>query len=114
MLDDIKSTGYHYSTIAAITISVSDMEIPKSKPAIIAEANNLVDRYQTAYRRGLMSNEERYEKVVETWNNTTERIADELMDSLGALNNLFIMAHSGARGSQEPDQTGRWYERPYG
>ena len=100
MLDYIKSTGYHYSTIAAITISVSDMEIPKSKPAIIAEANNLVDRYQTAYRRGLMSNEERYEKVVETWNNTTERIADELMDSLGALNNLFIMAHSGARGSK--------------
>ena len=100
MLDYIKSTRYHYSTIAAITISVSDMEIPKSKPAIIAEANNLVDRYQTAYRRGLMSNEERYEKVVETWNNTTERIADELMDSLGALNNLFIMAHSGARGSK--------------
>ena len=100
MLDYIKSTGYHYSTIAAITISVSDMEITKSKPAIIAEANNLVDRYQTAYRRGLMSNEERYEKVVETWNNTTERIADELMDSLGALNNLFIMAHSGARGSK--------------
>ena len=100
MLDYIKSTGYHYSTIAAITISVSDMEIPKSKPAILAEANSLVDKYQHAYRRGLMSNEERYERVVETWNNTTERIADELMDSLGALNNLFIMAHSGARGSK--------------
>jgi DNA-directed RNA polymerase subunit beta' len=100
MLDHIKSMGYHYSTIAAITISVSDMEIPKSKPEIIANANSIVDKYQNAYRRGLMSNEERYEKVVETWNNTTEKIADELMDSLGSLNNLFIMAHSGARGSK--------------
>ena len=100
MLDHIKSMGYHYSTVAAITISVSDMEIPKSKPEIIAKANELVDKYQTAYRRGLMSNEERYEKVIQTWNVTTEKIADELMDSLGSLNNLFIMAHSGARGSK--------------
>ena len=100
MLDHIKSMGYHYSTISAITISVTDMEIPASKPQIIAEANEIVDKYQNAYRRGLMSNEERYEKVIETWNATTERIADELMDSLGSLNNLFIMAHSGARGSK--------------
>ena len=100
MLDHIKAMGYHYSTIAAITISVSDMEIPKSKPEIIAQANEIVDKYQAAYRRGLMSNAERYEKVIETWNATTEKIADELMDSLGTLNNLFIMAHSGARGSK--------------
>ena len=100
MLDHIKAMGYHYSTIAAITISVSDMEIPKSKPEIIAKANEVVDKYQAAYRRGLMSNNERYEKVIETWNATTEKIADELMDSLGSLNNLFIMAHSGARGSK--------------
>ena len=100
MLDHIKSMGYHYSTIAAVTISVSDMEIPASKPEIIAKANEVVDRYQTAYRRGLMSDEERYEKVIQTWNTTTEKIADELMDSLGSLNNLFIMAHSGARGSK--------------
>mgnify|MGYP002570440766 CR=1 FL=1 len=100
MLDHIKSMGYHYSTIAAVTISVSDMEIPDSKPEIIAKANEVVDKYQTAYRRGLMSDEERYEKVIQTWNTTTEKIADELMDSLGSLNNLFIMAHSGARGSK--------------
>ena len=81
-MDHIKSMGYHYSTVAAITISVSDMEIPKSKPEIIAKANELVDKYQTAYRRGLMSNEERYEKVIQTWNVTTEKIADELMDEL--------------------------------
>lgn len=83
-----------------MTISVSDMEIPDSKPEIIAKANEVVDKYQTAYRRGLMSDEERYEKVIQTWNTTTEKIADELMDSLGSLNNLFIMAHSGARGSK--------------
>ena len=100
MLDHIKSMGYHYSTIAGVTISVSDMEIPDSKPEIIAKANEVVDKYQTAYRRGLMSDEERYEKVIQTWNTTTEKIADELMDSLGSLNNLFIMAHSGARGSK--------------
>lgn len=100
MLDYIKATGYHYSTIGAVTISISDMMIPESKPAIIAEANEVVDKYQTAYRHGLMSDRERHEKVIATWNATTDRIADELMDSLGSLNNLFIMANSGARGSK--------------
>ncbi len=100
MLDHIKSMGYHYSTIAAFTISVSDMTIPESKTEIIAEANDFVHKYDVAYRRGLMSNEERYEKVIETWNGATEHIADDLMASLGTLNNLYIMAHSGARGSK--------------
>lgn len=100
MLDYIKSMGYHYSTIAAFTISVSDMTIPESKSEIIAEANTVVHKYDMAYRKGLMSNEERYEKVIETWNGATEHIADDLMASLGTLNNLYIMAHSGARGSK--------------
>jgi DNA-directed RNA polymerase subunit beta' len=100
MLDYIKDTGFHYSTIGAITISVSDMEIPKAKPRILAEAEKKVEKYETAYRRGLMSNSERYEKVIDIWNNATDDIADELMKSLGTLNNLFIMAHSGARGSK--------------
>ncbi|QOX65481.1 DNA-directed RNA polymerase subunit beta' [Anoxybacterium hadale] len=100
MLDYIKDTGFHYSTIGAITISVSDMEIPKEKPRILAEAEKKVEKYETAYRRGLMSNSERYEKVIDIWNNATDDIADELMKSLGTLNNLFIMAHSGARGSK--------------
>ena len=100
MLDYIKDTGFHYSTIGAITISVSDMEIPEAKPKILAEAEKKVEKYETAYRRGLMSNSERYEKVIDIWNNATDDIADELMKSLGTLNNLFIMAHSGARGSK--------------
>ena len=100
MLDYIKDMGFHYSTIAAITISISDMEIPEKKKTIIDESEKLVDRYEMAYRRGLVSNKERYEKVIEIWNKTTDDVADALMDSLDSLNNLFIMAHSGARGSK--------------
>lgn len=100
MLDYIKDMGFHYSTIAAITISISDMEIPEAKKTIIEETEKTVDKYEMAYRRGLMSDAERYEKVIEIWNKTTDDVADALMDSLDSLNNLFIMAHSGARGSK--------------
>ena len=100
MLDYIKDMGFHYSTIAAITISISDMEIPEKKKEIIDASEKLVDKYEMAYRRGLVSNKERYEKVIEIWNKTTDDVADALMDSLDSLNNLFIMAHSGARGSK--------------
>ena len=100
MLDYIKDMGYHYSTIAAITISISDMEIPEAKAAIIDESEKLVEKYEKAYRRGLVSDKERYEKVIEICNKTTDDVADALMESLDSLNNLFIMAHSGARGSK--------------
>ena len=100
MLDYNKDMGYHYSTIAAITISISDMEIPEAKAAIIDESEKLVEKYEKAYRRGLVSDKERYEKVIEIWNKTTDDVADALMESLDSLNNLFIMAHSGARGSK--------------
>jgi DNA-directed RNA polymerase subunit beta' len=100
MLDHIKSIGFHYSTRAAITISVEDMIMPASKKDIIDEAQKKVDDYQLAYRRGLMSNAERGEKVIEIWHKATDDVADALMESLGTLNNLYIMAHSGARGSK--------------
>ena len=100
MLDNIKDMGYHYSTIAAVTISIADMEIPPEKEEIIAESEELVEKYEKAYRRGLMSNEERYEKVIDIWGKTTDKVADALMDYLDTLNNLYIMAHSGARGSK--------------
>ncbi len=100
MLDYIKDMGFHYSTVGAITISVSDMEIPEAKAEILAEAEKKVEKYETAYRRGLMSDSERYERVIDTWNDATDDVADALMKSLGTLNNLFIMAHSGARGSK--------------
>lgn len=100
MLDHIKQMGFHYSTIGAITISVSDMEIPKEKEEFLSIANEIVDKYEKAYRRGLISDEERYEKVIQTWQETTEKVTDALMKNLGKLNNVFIMAHSGARGSK--------------
>ena len=100
MLDYIKDMGYHYSTKAAITIGISDMEIPEAKENIIDKSEKKVEEYNQYYRRGLVSDKERYEKVIEIWNKTTDEVADALMDSLGSLNNLFIMAHSGARGSK--------------
>ena len=100
MLDNIKSMGFHYSTRGAITISVSDMEIPENKWDILDKAEEEVNKYEKAYRKGLVSNQERYNKVIDIWTDATEHVADALMDSLGTLNNLFIMAHSGARGSR--------------
>ena len=100
MLDYIKSMGYKYSTKAAVTISVSDMEIPEQKETIIKAAEAEVDKYEKAFRMGLMSPQERYEAIIKIWSKATDDVADALMDSLGPLNNLFIMANSGARGSK--------------
>ncbi len=100
MLDYIKSMGYKYSTKAAVTISVSDMEIPQEKETIIAAAEAEVEKYEKAFRMGLMSAQERYEAIIKIWSKATDDVADALMNSLGTLNNLFIMANSGARGSK--------------
>ena len=100
MLDYIKSMGYKYSTKAAVTISVSDMEIPEQKETIIKAAEAEVDKYEKAFRMGLMSQQERYEAIIKIWSKATDDVADALMESLGPLNNLFIMANSGARGSK--------------
>ena len=100
MLDYIKDMGYHYSTKAAVTIGVEDMKIPDNKWDIVAESQKQVDKYEKAYRMGLISDNERYDKVIEIWAKTTDDVADALMDSLEPQNNLNIMATSGARGSK--------------
>lgn len=100
MLDYIKQTGFQFSTRGAVTIAVSDMDIPKEKAELISLAEEKVDKYEKAFRRGLISDEERYEKVIETWTETTEKVTEALMAGLDKLNNVFIMAHSGARGSK--------------
>ena len=100
LLDNIKALGFKFSTKGAISISVADMEIPPEKYELISEAEEKVEKYERAYRRGLISNEEREEKVIEVWTATTELVTDALMKGLGKLNNVFIMAHSGARGSK--------------
>lgn len=100
VLDHIKSMGYHYSTIGAITISIGDIVVPEEKEVLLSQAEEVVDKYEKNYRRGLISDEERYEKVISVWNRTTEKVTDALMENLDKLNNIYIMAHSGARGSK--------------
>ncbi len=100
LLDYIKGAGFKYSTRAAVSISIEDMAKAPDKDAIIEKAQEKVDKYQEFYRRGMMSDSERYEKVIEIWHKTTEDVANSLMDSLDHRNNLFIMADSGARGSK--------------
>ena len=94
LLDYVKAMGYKYSTVGGITVAVADMDIPEAKYTYIKEAEDLVDKYEKAYRRGLISNDERYEKVIETWTETTDKVTDALMDGLDRMNNIFIMAHS--------------------
>ncbi|MDH8679917.1 DNA-directed RNA polymerase subunit beta' [Fusibacter bizertensis] len=100
LLDHMKDIGFKYSTRAAITVSVSDMVIPEAKKDLISGARATVDQYQKAFRRGLISEEERYEKIIQTWTKTTEDVTDALMKNLTNLNNIKIMADSGARGSK--------------
>lgn len=100
MLDRIKATGYHYSTIGAITISVSDMIVPEAKKTLLAEADVTVEKIEKMYRRGFISEDERYEKVIDKWTKTTEDVANALMDSFDKFNPIYMMADSGARGSK--------------
>ena len=100
MLDKIKAKGYHYSTIGAITVATSDMVVPEAKKALLADADATVDKIEKMYRRGFISEEERYERVIEKWTKTTEDVANALMDSLDKFNPIFMMADSGARGSK--------------
>ena len=124
VLDDIKATGYKYSTRAAMTVSISDMTVPASKPALLEEAQATVDKISNNFRRGLITEEERYRAVVDTWNEIDGRLTKELLDGLDKYNNIFMMADSGARGSNQQikqlagmrglmaDTTGRTIELP--
>ncbi|MBQ9491996.1 MAG: DNA-directed RNA polymerase subunit beta' [Firmicutes bacterium] len=100
VLDKIKELGYKFSTRGALTVSVSDMEIPSAKKDCLEEAEKNVEKITRMYRRGLMTNEERYLKVIETWNKANDKITDKLFEGLGKYNNIYIMADSGARGSK--------------
>ncbi|NFB64213.1 DNA-directed RNA polymerase subunit beta' [Clostridium botulinum] len=100
MLDKIKAKGYHYSTIGAITISTSDMVVPEAKRELLQNTEKQVEKIQKMYRRGFISEEERYEKVIDLWTKTTEDVANALMASLDSFNPIYMMADSGARGSK--------------
>ncbi|SFT48713.1 DNA-directed RNA polymerase subunit beta' [Lachnospiraceae bacterium XBD2001] len=124
VLDDIKAMGYKYSTIAAMTVSVSDMTVPSEKEELISEAEKTVEKIKAQYRRGFLTEEERYKEVVETWKATDDQLTKYLLDGLDQYNNIFMMADSGARGSDKQikqlagmrglmaDTTGRTIELP--
>ena len=100
-LDDIKAMGYKYSTRAAMTVSISDMTVPSEKKAMLEEAQNTVDAIARNFGRGLITEDERYRSVVETWNETDKMLTQVLLNGLDKYNNIFMMADSGARGSNQ-------------
>ena len=100
-LDDIKAIGYKYSTKAAMTVSISDMTVPESKKRLIAEAQETVDKIAKNFRRGLITEEERYKEVIETWKATDDQLTHDLLTGLDKYNNIYMMADSGARGSDK-------------
>ncbi|MDU7707234.1 MAG: DNA-directed RNA polymerase subunit beta', partial [Clostridium sp.] len=124
VLDDVKAIGYKYSTRAAMTVSISDMTVPPEKPQMIEAAQDTVDRITKNYKRGLITEEERYKEVVETWKATDDKLTEALLSGLDKYNNIFMMADSGARGSDKQikqlagmrglmaDTTGRTIELP--
>ncbi|MBE5987008.1 MAG: DNA-directed RNA polymerase subunit beta' [Paenibacillaceae bacterium] len=100
-LDDIKAIGYRYSTKAAMTVSISDMTVPESKPKLIADAQATVDQIAKNFRRGLITEEERYKEVIDTWKTTDDQLTHDLLTGLDKYNNIYMMADSGARGSDK-------------
>ncbi|MCM1261242.1 MAG: DNA-directed RNA polymerase subunit beta' [Butyrivibrio sp.] len=124
VLDLIKSTGYKYSTRAAMTVSISDMTVPAEKQKMLDKAQETVDKISLNFRRGLITEEERYRAVVETWNETDKELTEVLLNGLDHYSNIYMMADSGARGSNQQikqlagmrglmaDTTGRTIELP--
>ncbi len=101
VLDDIKAIGYKYSTIASMTVSIADMTVPATKKELIAEAEKTVDKIAKNFRRGLITEEGRYKEVIETWKKTDDQLTKDLLDGLDRFNNIYMMADSGARGSDK-------------
>ena len=124
VLDAVKSIGYKYSTRAAMTVSISDMTVPPQKPEMIQQAQDTVDKITKNFKRGLITEEERYKEVVETWKATDDALTEALLSGLDKYNNIFMMADSGARGADKQikqlagmrglmaDTTGRTIELP--
>ena len=124
VLDAVKSIGYKFSTRAAMTVSISDMTVPPQKPEMIKQAQDTVDKITKNYKRGLITEEERYKEVVETWKATDDALTEALLSGLDKYNNIYMMADSGARGSDKQikqlagmrglmaDTTGRTIELP--
>ncbi|MBR5339150.1 MAG: DNA-directed RNA polymerase subunit beta' [Lachnospiraceae bacterium] len=100
VLDDIKAIGYKYSTKAGMTVSISDMIIPKEKEELLEKAQKQVAKIAQNYRRGLITESERYQEVISTWNDADAELTNHIYPTLGEYNNIYMMAVSGARGSK--------------
>ena len=101
VLDDIKAMGYKYSTRAAMTVSISDMTVPESKKEILEKAEQTVDKITRNFRRGFITDEERYKEVITTWQDADNQLTKALLGGLDKYNNIYMMADSGARGSDK-------------
>ncbi len=101
VLDDVKALGYKFSTIGSLSVSISDMTVPERKPEILQKAQDNVEKITKMYRRGFMTEEERYKAVVKTWFDADDELTRELIDNLDKYNNIYMMADSGARGSNQ-------------
>jgi len=101
LLDSLKSTGFEWATLAGLSIAVSDLSVPPDKGKILGKAHREVDQVETQYRRGLITEGERSNKIIDIWMRTTEEISDHLMECFDAFNPLFMMVDSGARGSEQ-------------
>ena len=101
VLDDIKAIGYKFSTIAALTVSISEMTVPPIKKALLAEAEEKVEKITKSYNRGRSTDEERHKNVIKVWQETDDKLKDALLSGLDKYNNIFMMADSGARGSNQ-------------
>ena len=101
VIDNVKNLGYHYACIAGMTVAISDVIVPPKKKTIIADTQKIVNKVERQYDRGLITEEERYHKVVDLWSVATDDVADAMMDNMDAFNPIFMMADSGARGNKQ-------------
>lgn len=101
VIDNVKNLGYHYACLAGMTVAISDIIVPPEKKEILAATEKVVNRVERDYNRGLITEDERYKKVVKLWSDATDDVADAMMANMDTFNNIFMMADSGARGNRQ-------------
>ena len=114
LLDYIKSMGFKHSTTAGITVSVDDVKVPEAKKQILLDANEQVNNVLKQYKRGLITNDERYNQVIKIWEKATDDVTDAMKDNFEELNPVYMMSQSGARRKSKPIKTNCRYAWTYG
>ena len=101
VIDNVKNLGYHYACVAGMTVAISDVIVPPQKKTLISDTQKVVNKVERQFARGLITEDERYRKVVQLWSDTTDAVADAMMENMDAFNPIFMMADSGARGNKQ-------------